>query len=110
VSIVETNKIDFVAARPNSSVVRLVIADHLDWSDFEEHARLIQAKVNTYLEFVESGQLARTPKIQLPPAPEIHIELVAQHAPSEVADVFLARVKDFLMGVGIAFDVSTRAN
>src|SRR5882672_7668018 len=39
----------------------LVIADHLDWAEFEDRAHLVllQAKINTYLEFIDSGQLAK---------------------------------------------------
>ncbi len=84
-SILDTNKIDLIGTRPSSPVVRLVIADHLDWSDVEEHARLIQAKVNTYLEFVESGQLARSRAIQVPPVPEVRIELAVQYPPTAAA-------------------------
>ncbi len=107
-SILDTDKIDLIGTRPGSAVVRLVIVDHLDWNDFEEHARLIQAKVNTYLEFVESGQLGRSPTIQLPPAPEVHIELAVQHPPTATAGAFLRKVQDFLNGAGIAFDVELR--
>jgi hypothetical protein len=38
--------------------VHLVISDHLDWDENEgEHLLLLQHKVNTYLAFVEGGQL-----------------------------------------------------
>jgi hypothetical protein len=54
-----TNKVDFVAWRPDMPTVRLVIADHLDWENESDHLLTLQSKLNTYLEIVESGQLLR---------------------------------------------------
>jgi hypothetical protein len=108
VSITETNKIDMVAARPDSSVVNLVITDHLAWDDFEAHASLLQDKVNTYLEFVESGQLARLQTPNIPEAPDIQITLVLQYVPTTEAKEFFARVREFLAGAGITFAVEVR--
>lgn len=108
-SITETRKIDIIATRPNSSIVKLVIADHLEWDDLDAHAKLIQEKINTYLEFIESGQLARTQTPPLPKAPRVHIELALQHEPSREAQQFLSRVREFLGAVGIEFTVELRA-
>ncbi len=35
----------------------LAISDHLDWSNTVEHQTILQAKLNTYLAFVESGEI-----------------------------------------------------
>lgn len=107
-SITETNKIDIVAARPDSSIVRLVITDHLGWNDLEAHARLLQDKVNTYLEFVESGQLGRMQTPKIPDAPDIHIALVLHCPPTNEAEELFVKVREFLAGVGIKFDVEVR--
>ena len=37
--------------------VVLTISDHLDWSASTWHQRILQAKLNKYLAFVESGEL-----------------------------------------------------
>jgi hypothetical protein len=43
--------------------VTLIIVDHLPWADIDgdgferEHAWLLQEKINTYLAFIETGQL-----------------------------------------------------
>lgn len=107
-SITETNKIDIIATRPDSSVVRLVITDHLRWEDFETHARLLQDKVNTYLDFVESGQLRELQTPSIPNDPEIHVALALQHPPSREAEEFFTRVRDFLARVGMKFVVEIR--
>ncbi len=109
-SITETKNIDIIATRPESNTVTLVIVDHLDWNDFESHARLLQDKVNTYLQFVESRQLYEIESPKLPDDPEIHIELVLLHSPSEDAEVFLGQVREFLAGESLAFDVLVRGS
>jgi hypothetical protein len=107
-SITETNKIDIVAARADSSVVKLVITDHLGWDDFEAHARLLQDKVNTYLEFVESGQLARTQTPKIPDPPDVHFALVLQYPPTKEAEELFGKIGEFLAGVGVKFEVEVR--
>lgn len=110
-SILETRKVDMVAARPDSSVVKLVIADHLDWSEPERHCKLLQDKINTYILFVESGQLLRLDKPSVPPSPEIHIVLVAEHGSvrPDVAE-FFSRIERFLDDIGMKFDVEMVAS
>jgi hypothetical protein len=107
-SISETDTIDVVASRPDSPVVKLVITDHLEWEDIDEHLRLLQAKFNTYIAFVESGQLGRMKEPKLPPSPEVRIAVVALHAPPEETSDFFVRVEDFLREVGIGFELEVR--
>jgi len=59
-TIAETDKID-IMFRDDEGHAVLVITDHLDWEEFDEgdHLVLLQEKINTYLEFVDSGQLAK---------------------------------------------------
>ena len=57
-TVEENDKIDSLAFNRQNGDVTLVISDHLDWNENEgEHLLALQAKLNTYLEFVESGQL-----------------------------------------------------
>jgi hypothetical protein len=57
-TVEEMDKIDRVAFNRQNGDVLLVISDHLDWDESEgEHLLALQGKLNTYLEFVESGQL-----------------------------------------------------
>ena len=107
-SISETDKIDIVAARPNSPIVKLVITDHLTWDDLDAHGRLLQDKINTYMEFVESGQLARLSEPKIPATPEVRITLAVQHKPTREALKFLERVEGFLAGVGMKFEWEPR--
>jgi hypothetical protein len=60
-SVDQTDKIDFMWKDDQSGRVMLTITDHLDWKkkDEAEHLLLLQEKLNTYLYFIESGQLSK---------------------------------------------------
>ena len=103
-SITDTDKVDIVSTRPDASIVKLVIGDHLDWDDFETHALLLQDKINTYLTFIETGQIHRI-KSKVPDHAELHIVLAAQCTPSAEAEALFGQIREFLERVGIAFDV-----
>ena len=107
-SVDDPNKIDIIATKPDSDVVRLVITDHLDWLDFERHAQLIQDKVNSYIAFIESGQLLRVQQPPIPARPVIMIVLSVQQLPSDEAEEFLRKVRAFLDAVGLHFEIDRR--
>lgn len=109
-SILEADKIDIIATRPGTSIVRLIIADHLNWDDLEEHARLLQDKVNGYLAFIESGQLQHVSTPVIPDSPELQIMLATQYPPTDAAKDFLVLVRAFLDSVGVKFDWEVRAS
>jgi hypothetical protein len=57
-SVEDIDKIDFLIREKKTGDVVLAISDHLDWSESEgEHLIVLQKKLNTYLEFIESGQI-----------------------------------------------------
>lgn len=108
-SILETNKIDVVAVRPDTNIVKLVVTDHLDWADFEGHASLLQEKLNNYISYCESGQLKRTQSPAIPTDPEVVMVLAVPEAPrSEEAVAFLDKVRAFLEGAGYGFEIDVR--
>jgi Family of unknown function (DUF6572) len=109
VSIEDTNQIDLIAVRPGSPVVSLVINDHLDWDDVGAHCLLLEEKLNAYIAFVESGQLARQHEPELPADYTVEVHLAAQHPPPRAARPFLARAGQILAAVGMALvtDLST---
>jgi len=86
-SVEEPTKIDFAAFDPKAGEMRLIISDHLDWTEEEgEHLLLLQSKLNSYLAFVESGEIyAKLPKaIGL----KIVIEVMGKFPLSEEASKF----------------------
>ncbi len=76
-SITESKVIDIIVVpegEPDNVV--LVITDHLEWGDKSqqgEHLLLLQEKINTYIAFIESGELlesyppakGKNPKIRI---------------------------------------------
>lgn len=104
-SVLETNQIDLIATRPESDLVKLVITDHLDWSDLDTHCRLLQDKFNTYLEFIESGQLTQVETPKIPLHPDVRIVLAMKHEPTVGANQFLAQARAFLAGVGLNLEI-----
>ena len=54
-SICEVDKIDFCwRDKKNEGKLFLAFTDHLDWKNENEHLKLLQAKLNTYLSYVEN--------------------------------------------------------
>jgi hypothetical protein len=84
-TITDAETIDIIATRPGSDRVKLIITDHLPWDDVHAHSLLLQTKVNTYVAFVETGQLQRVREPPIPDTPEILITLVAPEAPPVAA-------------------------
>jgi hypothetical protein len=108
VTILETEKIDIVATRPGSAVVKLVIADHLGWEDLDGHLRLLQDKLNAYIDFVEAGQVHALEHPPIPAEPAFSIELTVPSRPPDAAQGFLARAQEFLAERGIGFTIQLR--
>ena len=53
----QTRVVDTVGLETETGAVILTIYDHLDWSDTLAHQTVLQEKINTYLLFIESGEI-----------------------------------------------------
>ena len=53
----ESDKIDAIGIEKSSGKVILSIFDGLDWQSSYDHLVELQAKLNAYFDFVESGQM-----------------------------------------------------
>jgi hypothetical protein len=49
--------IDFVAISATKDDAILVISDHLEWDEKNEHLLILQSKINAYMEGIENGSL-----------------------------------------------------
>lgn len=58
-SIQERDVVDAIGIEAKSGKVILTITDHLDWSNEHAHLLALQEKMNTYVRFIESGELER---------------------------------------------------
>ncbi|CAE6958491.1 DUF6572 domain-containing protein [Paraburkholderia domus] len=106
-SISETNVVDFIGVDPAKKIARLAISDHLAWDDPEEekeHLWLLQEKINSYLRFIEGGELYQN----YPDATgaSCEIELVSKY-PLSVAGVrFFEQARSIVQAAG--FDLLYR--
>jgi hypothetical protein len=57
VTIAQTGVVDFLGIEETTGHVMLALLDDLDWSDEQQHLVLLQEKLNTYLAFLESGEV-----------------------------------------------------
>ena len=88
-SVEEIDQIDIIGIDPISGEVILTVADQLDWSDEYAHLTTLQEKLNTYMAFIETGEMGE----QYPQARGRHavIVVVFQHAPPPVVKEFVKR-------------------
>jgi len=111
-SITETKVVDIIAVpewEPENVI--LVITDHLEWGDKKqqgEHLLLLQEKINSYIAFIENGELLES----YPPAkgknPKIRIN--GLYELPEQGEIFIDRVTEVLKGAGIGFEFVLKEN
>lgn len=100
-SVTETDKIDSFAVDKEAKRVFLTIIDPLLWDDKNVHLFTLQEKINTYLYFIESGELLKA----LPDSDglDITIELVLKHIPDSQAITFFDKTIQILLDKNIVF-------
>ena len=99
-SIEQTGVIDFVGIEKEAGNVVLTISDHLGWEAMDKsHLILLQERINTYLRFVESGELVQ----QYPSAigRNVVISVVGKYQPSKDARDFLDQAAAIVAKAGI---------
>jgi hypothetical protein len=102
-SVEQTDKIDFLWKDEQKSRAMLTITDHLDWEQDEgEHLLKLQQKLNTYMHFIESGQLLKTkPAYKRLP---IVIHVRAKYQLSDQAKKFYRLAKKSAADVGASLE------
>jgi len=71
-SIIDKDKIDSIGIDKENGNVILGISDQLDWSNEYEHLIMLQDKINSYLNFIESGEIYES----YPKAKDRNIEIM----------------------------------
>ncbi|MCE9562367.1 MAG: hypothetical protein K8U57_09960 [Planctomycetes bacterium] len=100
-SVDNPDVIDIVTTVGATGEVVLVITDHLRWSD-ENHLDVLQAKINSYLAYIESGQLAATyPNAK--PGVSVRIEVACKYRPSHEGLRFLKLARGAVQAAGWGF-------
>lgn len=102
-SVEDEGLVDIIAIDKSDSVV-LTVSDHLDWSDPVKHQSILQAKLNRYLAFVESGELLdRYPAGR---GRRVKIKVVFKFAPDALALEFLSTAQKIIEAAGFTLQTT----
>ncbi len=90
-TVEDTRQLDFARLDENANEMKLVVSDHLGWERNEldeqgEHLMTLQDKLNSYLAFIESGEIYR--KLPQAVGRNIVIEVVGKYPLSDEAKKF----------------------
>ena len=101
-SIEQPHAIDRLAVDAASATCTLTIVDHLPWD--AAHLQALQAKINRYLQFIQSGEIFTAD----PDAADCQlvIAISAIHAPTVEADRFIEHARALLEDAGIELSIA----
>jgi len=90
--------IDLIGIDNQTGNVILTISDHLDWKDESSHLLLLQDKLNSYLRFIESGEIYDS----YPDAKhrKIVIQIVKKYSLTPRGEEFIRSVKKVIRDAG----------
>jgi hypothetical protein len=99
-TVVDPKVVDFVGIDKESGDVVLTVSDHLGWEDESVHLFALQEKLNSYLAFVESGELLE----QYPDGRGrfVWIDVVLKYRPSSAGEEFLRNAQAAIAASGFA--------
>ena len=104
-SIEQTDKVDFLSIEKQTNMVKLTISDHLGWNKENEHLLLLQEKINTYLRFIESGELFDVyPEAK---GKKILIYIASKYEPSKLCKVFFEKASSVIAEAGFILKFET---
>ncbi|MHC8400512.1 DUF6572 domain-containing protein [Pseudomonas sp. MDT1-17] len=91
--------------------VLLIITDHLEWgnkTEQGEHLQLLQDKLNTYIAFIESGEIYT----EIPGAMGKHpiIRIHGLYELPEQGEIFIDRATEMLKDAGIGLEFVLKAD
>jgi len=98
---VDQSRIVDIVSRDKEGRFFLNIVDHLNWTNPELHLKLLEDKINTYLDFLRSGEFYE----KYPDAKGCPIEICTmfRDAPTTDARRFLAKVSEIVETEGYTF-------
>jgi len=103
-SIEQSQSVDFIGTESDGKTVTLTATDHLEWGN-NEHLLLLQEKMNSYLAFIESGEVFESyPEAK---GKILKISIVCKHKANKEGEVFLAKCQEVIEGAGIKFEYRT---
>jgi hypothetical protein len=94
--------IDAVGTEIATGIVVLSLIDSLTWDAEYEHLLALQAKLNRYLDFIESGELSEKYAGAKPGVP-LRVDVWFKHLPTLACERFLEIARDTLDTLGLGF-------
>lgn len=92
-TVAQKSTVDWLGIEKGTGNVVLTVVDDLDWSDDNEHLLALQEKLNTYLAFIESGEvferLTEDVGRTVPRTTPIKVSILAKYALSDRAKAFV---------------------
>jgi hypothetical protein len=98
VAVDNPDVIDIISVDVSGRVI-LTVSDHLDWSDPISHQQVLQAKINSYLAFIESGQILDS--YPLARGKQMVVKVVTKYQLDRGGPEFLDRAKAALAEAGV---------
>lgn len=98
-SVTQTNIVDAIGIEAASGKLVMTISDHLGWDEEDDHIALLREKLNSYLRYVESGELAEA--YPAATGKQVVVEVVAREEPTRSARVFLQNATEVMIGAGL---------
>lgn len=91
--------IDALGISKESGEVVLTISDHLTWENPSQHFEILEGKIGSYVDFIQSGQLLES----VPDAvnQQVRICIFCKYQPSAHAHDFLTAAERQLADVGV---------
>lgn len=101
-SIEQEKVVDVLAGGRKPNEVVLFITDHLLWDDKSdyEHAIMLQKKLNSYLAFIESGEMEK--KYPEHKGKEIIIHVIGRYSLNSNAKKFYEKVSSIISNAGFS--------
>ncbi|RME29062.1 MAG: hypothetical protein D6798_01040 [Deltaproteobacteria bacterium] len=113
-SVQDRGTIDYLAIESGSGRVVLAISDHLDWTEPKQHLYVLQEKLNTYISFVESGQVweeasTRAGKEITSGGSEVVVRVFLRHEPPQLFHDFLDHVNNAVQALKLSVHYEVRS-
>lgn len=99
-SVEQTTVVDVIHTDAVTGKVCLTVSDHLPWD--QAHLAQLQEKLNTYLRYIESGEIYQSyPKST---GRELLIKVALKHRPTAEALSFLEGARQAIVTAGFEFE------
>ena len=106
-TIEQTDVIDFIGKDKSENIV-LTISDHLEWDVENEHLYLLQEKLNSYLRFLESGEVYES--YEGSKGKKFIINVSCKYPPNKTSEDFLKKAENAINEAGFNFTWSVIDN